>query len=148
MNRLLIVPLALVAFLLAACSGASSGPVTSSNVQEITLITRDLEFEPQTIEVTAGQRIELTLRNEGALEHDFSVMHIQVDDVDEHSHASDAHEMQMTTAEEPAIHVAAVAGETGLLRFSPREPGTYEFYCAVPGHKEAGMIGTLIVHSP
>jgi uncharacterized cupredoxin-like copper-binding protein len=23
--------------------------------------------------------------------------------------------------------------------------GTYEFYCPVPGHKEAGMVGTLTV---
>ena len=25
------------------------------------------------------------------------------------------------------------------------KPGTYEFYCAVPGHKDAGMHGTLTV---
>ena len=25
------------------------------------------------------------------------------------------------------------------------KPGTYEFYCAVPGHKDAGMQGTLTV---
>ena len=25
------------------------------------------------------------------------------------------------------------------------KPGTYEFYCPVPGHKEAGMKGTLTV---
>jgi uncharacterized cupredoxin-like copper-binding protein len=24
-------------------------------------------------------------------------------------------------------------------------PGSYEYYCNVPGHKEAGMVGTLIV---
>ena len=24
-------------------------------------------------------------------------------------------------------------------------PGTYEYYCNVTGHKEAGMVGTLIV---
>jgi len=25
------------------------------------------------------------------------------------------------------------------------EPGTYEYYCAVPGHQEGGMVGTLTV---
>ena len=26
------------------------------------------------------------------------------------------------------------------------KPGTYTFYCPVPGHKEAGMKGTLVVN--
>lgn len=28
------------------------------------------------------------------------------------------------------------------------EPGEYEFYCSVPGHKEGGMVGTFIVEAP
>ena len=37
------------------------------------------------------------------------------------------------------------AGEQALVLFIPTEPGTYTFYCGVPGHCEAGMEGTLIV---
>ncbi|TMF24986.1 MAG: azurin, partial [Chloroflexi bacterium] len=24
-------------------------------------------------------------------------------------------------------------------------PGTYEFFCAIPGHKQIGMRGTLVI---
>jgi uncharacterized cupredoxin-like copper-binding protein len=24
-------------------------------------------------------------------------------------------------------------------------PGTYTFYCAIPGHRQAGMVGTITV---
>jgi uncharacterized cupredoxin-like copper-binding protein len=52
----------------------------------------------------------------------------------------------MTT--EPQLHVAAMMGQTGVLEFTPTKPGTYEFFCTVAGHKEAGMVGTLVVKVP
>ena len=40
---------------------------------------------------------------------------------------------------------APPGGGSGTLEFTPTEPGEYEYYCTVPGHKEAGMLGTLVV---
>lgn len=45
----------------------------------------------------------------------------------------------------PAVQIASMPGMSALVTFTPTEPGTYEFYCAVPGHREAGMVGTVIV---
>ena len=36
-------------------------------------------------------------------------------------------------------------GETGTLEFTPTAAGEYQIDCNLPGHKEAGMIGKLIV---
>jgi uncharacterized cupredoxin-like copper-binding protein len=43
------------------------------------------------------------------------------------------------------LHAATSAGETSVIKFTPTEPGTYQIICSVPGHKEAGMTGELIV---
>ncbi len=48
------------------------------------------------------------------------------------------------TIDELDLNVRAPLGGTRVARFdSP--PGTYEFYCAIPGHEAAGMKGTLVV---
>ena len=53
--------------------------------------------------------------------------------------------MMGDTGDKPKLHVAAGAGGKGTLTFTPSKPGTYEFYCTVAGHKEAGMVGILTV---
>ena len=37
------------------------------------------------------------------------------------------------------------AGETGTLDVSSLDPGEYEIFCAISGHKDSGMTGTLII---
>jgi uncharacterized cupredoxin-like copper-binding protein len=41
--------------------------------------------------------------------------------------------------------MAASAGQTASLEFTPTQPGTYEFYRPVEGLKDAGTVSTLIV---
>ena len=31
------------------------------------------------------------------------------------------------------------------MRLRVHEPGTYQYYSTVPGHREAGMVGTLTI---
>ncbi len=127
-----------LASLLAACAGASGGTPEGA----LTVAASQLRFTPETVEVVAGQPVTLVLTNSDSLEHDFSVMEIPLEGEAE-AHGAE-HDMS-GMAEEPALHVAAQGGQSGALEFTPTQPGRYEFICTVPGHKEAGMRGTLVV---
>jgi nitrite reductase (NO-forming) len=35
---------------------------------------------------------------------------------------------------------------TGDVTFTPTTAGTYVFYCDTPGHKAAGMTGTIVIN--
>lgn len=43
------------------------------------------------------------------------------------------------------LHVQVPANSTVAIAIKPTGAGPLEFYCAVPGHKEAGMVGTIEV---
>lgn len=86
--------------------------------QEVTVTAHDIYFDPDEIHVKAG-KVKFVLPNEGAAEHDFSI-----DDL--------------------AIQVNMPAGTTQTVE-ADIPAGTYEYYCNIPGHKDAGMVGTLVV---
>lgn len=87
--------------------------------REVEVTAGSFEFEPDRIEVEAGEDVAIVLTSETAF-HDF-----KIDELD--------------------VHVSATAGETEKGGLRADEAGTYEFYCSVPGHRSAGMEGELVV---
>ncbi|MFQ5761934.1 MAG: plastocyanin/azurin family copper-binding protein [Candidatus Bathyarchaeia archaeon] len=75
-----------------------------------------------TIEVHAGDIVKITLVNGDGVEHD-----IVIDALGLHS-----------------SHVRE-KGESTVVIFTAEKAGAFEYYCSVPGHKEAGMVGQIIV---
>lgn len=80
--------------------------------------TLDIRFEPKELTVAAGTTITVT--NNGVLQHDFVVDNQNV--------------------QTPLLN----GGETAQVTID-LPAGTYPFHCSVPGHAEAGMVGTLTV---
>lgn len=140
-------------WLLAACGGNSNSKSEEPAAlvpKPVTITATDNVYDIHDIEVTAGQPLRLTLKNEGTLAHDFSIMHIPLDgevrggEMDMEMEGHDMSEME----EEPEVHVAAMIGGDNTISFTPSEPGVYEYHCTVEGHKEGGMVGTLTVTAP
>lgn len=144
MKRLAFVLLMALATVLAACGGTEPEGMPAV---ELSLTATDIAYDVNRLEVMAGQRVKLTLHNTGALEHDFSIMempHTGEVMAEEMEDAAHGHEMTL----DPEVHVAAPIGDSRRLEFTPSTPGEYEFFCTVEGHKEAGMVGTLVVTAP
>jgi len=125
----------LMAVTLAACA--------ASTTQAVNLTARDIKYDETTLEVKAGQPVKLIFNNVGTLEHDFSIMDIPVESASESSKPV-GHDMG-TMTDAPALHTSAPVDASSTLEFTPTKPGVYEFFCSVSGHKDAGMVGTLIV---
>lgn len=126
--------------LLAACSSTPEPMV-------VTLQATEFQYSPKTIEAAVGQPVTVTLANGGTVEHDFVIVEIPLAEPAAASDGPDemaGHNMG-EMERQAAVHGEAMPGMTGAVTFTPARAGTYEFFCAVAGHKEAGMVGTLIV---
>jgi uncharacterized cupredoxin-like copper-binding protein len=113
------------ALLLGACGGGGDdggdggGGETGGDggATTFSLTGTEFKFDPSTLSVPADEEITIELVNGGTIEHDF-------------------------TLDEAGVKIAVPATETDSATFSIAA-GTYTFYCSVPGHREAGMEGTL-----
>jgi uncharacterized cupredoxin-like copper-binding protein len=134
---------------LAACSAQESSPTALPPV-EVTIVATDIAYDIPQIETAAGQTVRVILDNHGVLEHDFTIQHIPLSGgvtVAEDPTTMAGHDMGHVE-EELDIHVAAPIGGTNTIEFTPSAPGEYPYYCTVPGHREAGMEGMLVVSDP
>lgn len=137
-------PLLLAAFaalaLLAACASDDSDDAPARAMQ---VSMQDIAYSNTALTASRGEHIRIELDNKGGVTHDFTVDRMPTQGLhmmggaggDEHQHMTGEH----------AMHLALDTGKSGWLEFEPTETGTYEFYCTVPGHREAGMHGTLTV---
>jgi uncharacterized cupredoxin-like copper-binding protein len=130
----------MLALVLSACAGKSQPAA------QITVTMDDFFYGPSAITIPAGQPVELTIKNDGQIEHDFVVDDIDVSSVSTEGSGVGDHHMSGDHADYD-LHVSTSAGGTSILKFTAKEPGTYKIFCSIAGHIEAGMIGELIVVS-
>jgi plastocyanin len=103
-----------------AAGGETAAAPAAPAAQALTVTSFDIYFEPAELTIPADQDVVVALPNQGASPHNFAI-------------------------DELGISVDQPAGATDLSTTINAPAGEYEYYCNVPGHKQAGMVGTLTV---
>jgi uncharacterized cupredoxin-like copper-binding protein len=99
----------------------SSGGGASSNLQVAADPSGALKFDKSSLSAKSGN-VKITMNNPSSVPHGIGVKGNGLD-------------------KDGAV---VNKGSTSTVSVSLK-PGTYEFYCPVPGHEQAGMKGTLTV---
>lgn len=99
-----------------------TGPAVSQEIlaELPAVVTPGFSFQMPDITVRAGEMVALRLDNTHSAPHSFDI-----DELD--------------------VHVPMPAGGSSMALFRATEPGEYTYYCQLPGHRELGMQGTLVV---
>ena len=164
-----ILTIALGTLFLAACGGetkteekAPEAPVnekapaapTEKEVVEVTIEANDaMQYDKKVIEVKAGTKVKLTLKNVGqmpveAMGHNWTLLDQGVDLVAYATAAIAAKDNGYQPADryaDPIIYTKIIGpGESETIEFDAPAPGTYKYLCTFPG-QYGQMQGDFIV---
>lgn len=113
----------------------TAGPAeTAPKAQLVTIIAgppTEFTFQPSQVTLQAGQPVTITLTNKGTLDHDLVIEALGI--------------KLPPMSKNPKDHPMLAPSKSVTLTFTPVKKGTFEFICTVPGHKEAGMKGVIVV---
>ena len=99
-----------------------------------------MEYVPNRIEVKRNEQIRFVLRNVDKESHEF----LLATAADNLKHAAIMKKHPEMEHDDPNAKTVAAGAETEILwRFN--KPGTFEFVCLIPGHREQGMVGSVHV---
>lgn len=96
---------------------SDGGVVSATTTREINMVSGNLFFTPTNLTLVENQPVRITFQNTGT--HTFTINELGVN--------------------------FTISGSSGVAEFTPSTSGTFEYYCAVPGHRQGGMFGTLTV---
>jgi plastocyanin len=104
-------------------AGTSAGGVSAealAKLPALATLPNGFGFDRTELRAKVGEMVALRLENQDTSAHSFDI-------------------------DELTVHTLLPTGATSLALFTASTPGAYTFYCSIPGHREAGMVGTLVV---
>ncbi|MCD1587361.1 MULTISPECIES: cupredoxin domain-containing protein [Halomonadaceae] len=136
--------------------GGGGNNLTEADVDRtISLDAGDMWFDPETLEMAAGEIVKFEITNTGNLEHEFVIgskeaqeehrqMMLNMANGGGHDMSNMSHGGGHDMASMDMAGVTIAPGETGTLLWSvPDNVNELEYACNIPGHYESGMYGNF-----
>ncbi len=114
-----VVGMTLLAVAVAATPSGDATFTAGAPDDHASISMRNLRFEPAEVRLAGGRTTALFIVNEDGFDHSFDIDAL-------------------------AIHVHVPGGQTSVVMVTPAAGETFEIYCGIPGHTEAGMVGRLV----
>ena len=122
-----VVLLGAAGVVIGACGGGSDkdkssarGSAEAPTGTTINVVGKEFSYDPAKLTLKAGEGATILLKNAGSIEHDLTV-------------------------DDAGFKLNVPGNNTGEKVLKVDKPGTYQVYCSVSGHKDAGMKGELTV---
>ena len=106
----------------------------------LVVMSDEMRFVPDKLEVKRGETIRFTIRNSGKVKHELVLgTHSELQE-----HAKLMEQFPEMEHADPNA-ASAEPGKTAALVWKFTKPGEFMFGCLIPGHFQGGMKGTIIV---
>ena len=126
----------------AYAAGEPGDATKPARIVQVTMTEADgkMLFLPNRIEIKKDEQVKFMLRNNGELDHEF----ILATTAENLKHAESMKKNPDMEHDDPnGKRVAPKKTDQIVWRFT--QIGEFEYSCPIPGHREAGMIGTIVV---
>ena len=123
--------------------GKAGDPKKPARPVQVVMSEKDgkMTFIPDRIEIRRGEQVRFQLRNNGELDHELVLATLE----ENLKHAIEMQKNPDMEHDDPNAKRLAPK-KTGEIVWAFTKPGEFDFSCLIPGHREAGMTGKVIVN--
>jgi uncharacterized cupredoxin-like copper-binding protein len=123
-------------------AGKPGDPKELSRVIQVTMEERDgkMLYVPAQVEIRKGETIKFVIYNNGELDHEFVLAKTE-----ENLKHAEAMEMNPEMEHDDPNATRVAPKQTSEIIWKFTNAGQFEFACLIPGHRDAGMLGTVDV---
>jgi uncharacterized cupredoxin-like copper-binding protein len=122
-------------------AGEPGDPKKASRTIQVVMLEHDgtMLFVPDRLEINRGEQVRFLLRNNGEIEHEFVLATTE----ENLKHADEMKKNPQMHEHPNGRRVDPKKRSEILWRFTKQ--GRFEYGCLIPGHREAGMTGIVVV---